>query len=157
MKYIICIVLLFSFCSSAVIKDVCLKGNDGIDLSDGKGIEHVNFDFVINGYKVNCRGDKLIVWGKPKEFNEGNPQDTKVALVDINDGYKIYEKGLSSGVFDADYLNNGLGIYIGSGGGFIMDVVNGDLESIGGEFDASNDDNFESCDKNRSWEFNQYP
>ena len=96
------------------------------------------------------------MWGKPIKFNDGDPQDTNLIVVDLNDSYKKTEKGISEGVFDVEYLKSKNIAFIGTGKGLFINLSTGQLEDVKSNFDSSDDNNFEACDKNKSWEFNRY-
>lgn len=38
-----------------------------------------------------------------------------------------------------------------------FNLSNGSLKPLGPEFEPTDDNNFETCKKNSSWEFNRYP
>ncbi|HHA1719214.1 hypothetical protein [Enterobacter kobei] len=136
---------------------ITLNGNDSITVDINNHIETLKFDTIINGYSVKCSGDKIILWGKPKIINEGNPQDTNVILVDFEHKYKKIEKGVSEGVFGVDFIKGKDLAYIGTNQGLFFELSDGNLKSVGPGFDPTDDNNFENCDKNSSWEFNRYP
>lgn len=157
MKMIIAITSLFFLSIQAHAFDIELKGNDTVGIKFGSSLKSIKLDTVINGYNVKCDGSKVIIWGKPKELNEGNPQDTNVILLDMTHNYKKYEQGISEGVFDIDYLEKGDYAYIGSSQGAFINLFNGHIKEVSSEFDPSDEKNFESCKKNESWVFNRYP
>lgn len=119
-------------------------------------MKKLSFDTSINGYTVKCSGDKIILWGKPTKFNEGNPQDTNVILVNMNNKYQVIEKKLSEGVFDVEYLKDKKIAFIGTGKGLFINLNSGQVDEVKNDFDPSDENNFETCDKNKSWEFNRY-
>lgn len=147
--------LLFSFHVHAM--DVELKGNDTVSIKYGVNIKNIKLDTVIYGYNVKCDGTKIIIWGKLKKFNKSNPQDTNVIVLDVANNYKKYEQGLSQDIFEVDYLKAGGIAYIGSNSGRFINLSDGNLKEITSEFDSSDENNFESCKKSESWEFNRYP
>ena len=157
MKMIIAITLLFLLSVQVYAFDIELKGNDTINIKSGSTFNNIKLDTMINGYNVKCDGTKIIIWGKPKKSNEGNPQDTDIILLDIAHNYKKYEQGISEGIFVVDYLKKGDYAYIGSNQGAFINLSNGRLKETTAEFDPSDEDNFESCQKNESWMFNRYP
>lgn len=159
MKMIIVITPLFllSIQAQAQALDIELKGNDTVSIKSGSTIKNIKLDTVINGYNVKCDGSKIIIWGKSKKLNEGNPQDTNVILLDMTHNYKKYEQGISEGVFEVDYLKKGEHAYIGSNQGVLINLFNGHLKEVASEFDSSDENNFEFCKKNESWVFNRYP
>lgn len=157
MKIITALVLslLLPACSHAF--DINLKEDDAVIIKSGYKLKKIRLNIVINGYSVKCDGSKIIIWGKPKKINKGNPQDTNVILLDLANNYREYMKGLSGCVFDVDYLKVGDKAYIGSGQGVFIDLSDGHLKEVTSEFDPSDKNNFESCQKNESWDFNRYP
>ncbi|EOB4238034.1 hypothetical protein ACIT1K_003090 [Raoultella planticola] len=78
-------------------------------------------------------------------------------LVDLEHRYKKIEKSVSEGVFRVDFLKGKDIAYIGTNQGLFFNLANGNLKSVGSEFDPTDDNNFETCNKNSSWEFNRYP
>lgn len=136
--------------------EISLIGNNSITITNNNSVKKLNFDTSINGYTVKCSGDKIILWGKPTKFNEGNPQDTNVILVNLNNKYQVIEKKLSEGVFDVEYLKNKNSAFIGTGKGLFINLNSGQVDEVKNDFDPSDENNFESCDKSKSWEFNRY-
>ncbi|WP_199556768.1 hypothetical protein [Enterobacter kobei] len=78
-------------------------------------------------------------------------------LVDFEHKYKKIEKGVSEGVFGVDFIKGKDLAYIGTNQGLFFELSDGNLKSVGPGFDPTDDNNFENCDKNSSWEFNRYP
>ncbi|WP_434651406.1 hypothetical protein ACMYSM_06900 [Raoultella planticola] len=78
-------------------------------------------------------------------------------LVNLDRRYKKIEKSMSEGVFSVDFLKGKDIAYIGTNQGLFFNLANGNLKSVGPEFDSTDDNNFETCNKNSSWEFNRYP
>ncbi|WP_260603651.1 hypothetical protein [Enterobacter bugandensis] len=136
---------------------ITLNGNDSITVNINNHTETLQFDTIINGYSVKCSGDKMILWGKSKIINEGNPQDTNVILVDFEHRYKKIKKSVSEGVFGIDFIKGKELAYIGTNQGLFFDLSSGNLKSVVPEFDPTGYNNFENCDRNSSWEFNRYP
>ena len=83
MNLIISIIIIFYISFNVYASGVTLNGTDSITVDINNYTKIFKFDTVINGYSVKCSGDKIILWGKPKMINEGNPQDTNVILVDL--------------------------------------------------------------------------
>ncbi|MFQ1679651.1 MULTISPECIES: hypothetical protein [Pantoea] len=99
----------------------------------------------------------MVLWGKPKVINEGNPQDTNVILVDLEHRYRRIEKGVSEGVLGVDFIKGKDLAYIETNQGLFFNLANRKLKPVGAEFDPTDDNNFETCKKDSSWEFNRYP
>lgn len=157
MKLIITTILGILISLNAYALDITLNGNDSITINMSNHTRKLEFDTVINGYIVKCSGEELIIWGKPKVINEGNPQDTNVIIVDLVHGYTKIEKGVSEGVFDVNFIKNKSYAYIGTNQGLFLNLISGKLSSASPEFDPADESNFEQCKKNSSWEFNRYP
>lgn len=157
MNLIISTIAGFFISFNAYASSVTLNGTDSITVDINNHTKTLKFDTVINGYSVKCSGDKIILWGKPKIINEGNPQDTNVILVNLDCRYKKIEKSVSEGVFSVDFLKGKDIAYTGTNQGLFFNLANGNLKSVGQEFDPTDDNNFETCNKNSSWEFNRYP
>ncbi|WP_148250063.1 hypothetical protein [Raoultella terrigena] len=157
MNLIISTIASFFIAFNVYASGVTLNGNDSITVDINNHKKTLTLDTVINGYSVKCSGDKIILWGKPKAINEGNPQDTNVIIVDLEHGYKRIEKGVSEGVFDVDFIKGKDLAYIGTNQGLFFNLANGKLKSVGPEFHPTDDNNFEKCNKNSSWKFNRYP
>ncbi|MFG6078983.1 hypothetical protein [Erwinia sp. OPT-41] len=157
MNLIITTIAGFFISLNAYASGVTLNGNDSVTIDINNHTKHLKFDTVINGYSVKCSGDKLILWGKPKAINEGDPQDTNVILVDLEHGYKKIERGLSEGVFGVYFIKGECFAYIATNQGLFFNLTSGKLKPVGSEFDPMDDDSFEVCKKNSTWEFNRYP
>lgn len=157
MNYIIITIAGCFIAFNTYASGVTLNGTDSITVDINNYTKTLKFDTVINGYSVKCSGDKIILWGKPKIINEGNPQDTNLILVDLELSYKKTEKSVSEGVFSVDFIKGEDLAYIGTNQGLFFNLANGNLKPVGSEFDSTDDNNFETCKKNSSWEFNRYP
>lgn len=157
MNLIISTIAGFFISFNAYASGVTLNGTDSITIDINNHTKTLKFDTVINGYSVKCSGDKIILWGKPKIINEGNPQDTNVILVDLDHRYKNIAKSVSEGVFSAGFIKGKDLAYIGTNQGLLFNLANGILKPVGSGFDPTDDNNFETCKKNSSWEFNRYP
>ncbi|KGT95335.1 hypothetical protein NG99_04785 [Erwinia typographi] len=134
-----------------------LENQNSISINKDGVSRVITVDTMINGYNVNCNGSKIVIWGKPTKINEGNPQDTNVILIELSHNHKEFQKGISEGIFDVEYLKLSNYAYIGSSQGVLMNLSNGKLKGTDVDFDPANDSNFESCNKNKSWYFNRYP
>lgn len=104
MNLIISTITGFFISFNAYASGVTLNGIDSITVDFNNHTKTLKFDTIINGYSVKCSGDKIILWGKPKIINEGNPQDTNVILVDLGHRYKKIEKSVNEGVFSVDFI-----------------------------------------------------
>jgi hypothetical protein len=156
MKKIIITMAFIMISLNSYAVNISLNGNHSISIDNDGDVREMKFDTVINGYNVKCSGDEIILWGKPVKMNEGNPQDTNIIIVSVSNKHKVIERGISEGIFEVAYLKNENRAYIGTGKGMFIDLGHGQLEEVGSDFDPSDDKNFESCDKNESWEFNRY-
>ena len=78
-------------------------------------------------------------------------------LVDLEHRYKKIEQSVNEGVFSIDFIKGKDLAYIGTNQGLFFNLANGNLKPVGSEFDPTDDDNFETCEKNSLWEFNRYP
>jgi len=63
---------------------------------------------------------------------------------------------VSEGVFGIEYLKGKDNAFIDAGNGLFVNLTTGQLDEVKSDFDSSDENNFESCDKNKSWEFNRY-
>ncbi|KGD77103.1 hypothetical protein ID10_10945 [Pantoea agglomerans] len=126
---------------------VASNGTNSITVDINNDTKTLKFDTIINGYSVKCSGDKIILWGKPKIINDGNPQDTNVILVDLERRYKNIEKSVSEGVFSIDFIKGKDLAYIGTNQGLFFNLANGNMKPVGSEFDPTDDNNFETCKK----------
>lgn len=156
MKTILTAILFFLNSFNAYAFDISLSGHDSIIIENSNHIKKMKFDTVINGYSVKCSGDIIVIWGKMKVINRDNPQDTNIIIINLKN-YKTIEKGVSEGVFDVEYLKHKNLAYIGTSKGIFINLADGGVEEVESDFDPADDNNFELCDKNKSWEFNRYP
>ncbi|HFT7493941.1 hypothetical protein [Enterobacter ludwigii] len=150
------VVLLSSITFNVFSFDVELTDNVTMEIKNSSAIKKIHLDTIVNGYTVKCDGSKIVVWGKPVKFNESNPQDTNIIITNLNESYKTVEKRVSEGVFGIEYLKGKDNAFIDAGNGLFVNLTTGQLDEVKSEFDSSDENNFESCDKNKSWEFNRY-
>jgi hypothetical protein len=66
----------------------------------------ITLSHEIYGYEVNCKRDRLIAWGKPKEINKNNPQDTTLTIASLNSDEKQIKIGFSKNIFGATFFND---------------------------------------------------
>lgn len=64
---------------------------------------------------------------------------------------------MGEGVFGVNFIKRKDLAYIGTNKGLFFNLSNGSLKSVGPEFEPTDDNKFEACKKNSSWEFNRYP
>ncbi len=115
-----------------------------------------DFKININGYRVNCSGDKIILWGRDLNFNSNNPQENVMILFDLAK-MSVITKGFDKRIFNAFYINGNKEIFISSGLGYQLGINTGDLKVVNKDFDFYDIGMFETCDRDKSWYFNRYP
>lgn len=150
---LLCISLMNSYASNIIIEK---SGENNVKIESVNGVFYLKTDIQLTGYSVNCSGDKLILWGHSKILNESNPQDSLIILFDLTKQIKIKEQGFSKGVFDVNFIKKNNTAYIDSDPGFIINVITGNTFIIPQGFDPSEDDNFEHCEKDKSWTYDKY-
>lgn len=150
------VVLLSPIAFNVFAFDVELTENVTMEIKNSSAIKKIHLDTIINGYTVKCDGSKIVMWGKPVKFNGSNPQDTNIIIINLNESYKAIEKRVSEGVFGIEYLKGKDNALIDAGNGLFVNLSTGQIDEVKSDFDSSDDNNFEPCDKNKSWEFNRY-
>ncbi len=150
------VVLLSSVAFNVFAFDVELTKNVTMEMKNSSAVKKVHLDTLVNGYTVKCDGSTIVMWGKPVKFNESNPQDTYIIIINLNAGYKAVEKRVSEGVFGIEYLKGKNSAFTDAGKGLFVNLSTAQLGDVKSDFDSSDDNNFESCDKNKKWEFNRY-
>ncbi|EPN9527082.1 hypothetical protein ACT5AM_001750 [Cronobacter malonaticus] len=152
---VICWALVFT-CPAAV-HHFSLKGESEVIVSEINIQKEYSLNIIINGYNVNCKGDRMIVWGHAKKINNDNPQDSSIVLIDLKKNKVIKESGFSKGIFGVSYLSGKNVAYIASGGGYLLDTNTSSISNIDPVMDITIDGLFEKCAKNKSWSYNRYP
>lgn len=56
---------------------------------------------------------------------------------------------MSEGVFGIEYLKDKGNAFIDAGNGLFVNLSTGQLDEVKSDFDFSDNNNFESCDKNK--------
>ncbi|BCG07671.1 hypothetical protein BADSM9389_02900 [Buttiauxella agrestis] len=133
-----------------------IKENSELIVTSPSGNKAFKVNIYINGYNVNCIGDKVILWGRTKKINENNPQDSRIVLIDLKKEQTIKESNFSKSIFEVDYLSGQGTAYIGTGTGYLLDIDTGAVSNVNTANDFSDNRLFESCEKNKSWYFNRY-
>lgn len=133
-----------------------IKENSELIATSPSGKKAFKVNIYINGYNVNCIGDKVILWGRTKTINESNPQDSRIVLIDLKKEKTIKESNFSKSIFEVDYLSGQSTAYIGTGTGYLLDIDTGAVSNVNTANDFSDNRLFENCEKNKSWYFNRY-
>ncbi|MGK7247064.1 hypothetical protein ACSPAH_20510 [Buttiauxella agrestis] len=60
-----------------------IKENSELIATSPSGNKAFKVNIYINGYNVNCIGNRVIVWGRTKTINENNPQGSRIVLIDL--------------------------------------------------------------------------
>lgn len=63
----------------------------------------INYD--IFGFNVNCKKNKILVWGKSSRLNSSNPQDSILTIIDIDNKRKTDATQLKN-IYGANFLKN---------------------------------------------------
>lgn len=154
--------LLFTFfftcisASQASELNFSIKENSELIATSPSGNKAFKVNIYINGYNVNCIGNRVIVWGRTKTINENNPQDSRIVLIDLKKEKTIKESNFSKSIFEVDYLSGQSTAYIGTGTGYLLDIDTGAVSNVNTANDFSDNRFFENCKKNKSWYFNRY-
>lgn len=133
-----------------------IKENSELIATSPSGNKAFKVNIYINGYNVNCIGNRVIVWGRTKTINENNPQDSRIVLIDLKKEKTIKESNFSKSIFEVDYLSGQSTAYIGTGTGYLLDIDTGAVSNVNTANDFSDNRLFENCKKNKSWYFNRY-
>ncbi|MFW0768186.1 hypothetical protein ACN0IV_20425 [Trabulsiella odontotermitis] len=154
----LCFILFAESCYSRMDNlKISLSGRHAIQIEKNNNNKIYHFNIEINGYKVNCSGSKMILWGYPLNFNEGSPADNSYVLFDIAIDSVISSGLMSHGIFDAIYLKGNKRAFLGTGEGYLLYLDTGELiranASIINQLDALT----ERCEKPIDWSYNRYP
>ncbi|MBV6820170.1 hypothetical protein KWG64_19665 [Rahnella sp. PD12R] len=128
-----------------------------VTINSHNKIINIKTNTFITGYSVNCSASKFIAWGHPKILNKNNPQDSTLILFDIKNNQTIGKKSLSKGIFGIEFLASSNNVYIDSDPGSIVNTNTGDIVTTEPDYYLQNNELFEKCTKDESWEFNRYP
>ena len=122
---------------------------------DTNSLRH-DFGIYINGYNVDCAGNYMVILGHPKKMNTGNPQDTSFILFNIKNDKIVNINHFSKGVFGADFVHESNYVYVSTDPEVFIDITSGEILHVSNDFDSNDGNNFESCNKNKSWYYNKY-
>lgn len=136
---------------------ISLSGRHTIQIENNNKTNTYHFNIEINGYKVNCSGSKIILWGYPLNFNENSPADNSYALFDIAIDSVISSGLMSHGIFDAIYLKDNKRAFLGAGEGYLLYLETGELIRENTSIINQLDDLTERCEKPIDWSYNRYP
>lgn len=103
-----------------------------------------NFSHTIDGYSVNCRKTKLLVWGIPKNISSATPQIGAVTLIDIEKKKIIKSLRTGRGIMSIDYLTTTNAAQILMGYSTVMNLTDGSLKYL--TPDEENKLIFEQCE-----------
>ncbi|WP_337264498.1 MULTISPECIES: hypothetical protein [unclassified Serratia (in: enterobacteria)] len=56
-----------------------------LKIKENKSERIYKFNVSINGYEVNCSGEKMVLWGYPLKFNDQSPADNGYVIFDLKD------------------------------------------------------------------------
>lgn len=89
MRWFIAIVLLSVISFNACSVDVEIIEDDTIGINEKSLVKKIHLDTIVNGYRVKCDDSKIVIWGKAKKINEGNPQNTNIILMNLSPLIKL--------------------------------------------------------------------
>lgn len=113
--------------------------NGRMYISGGGGTRKISLAHEVFGYEVNCAKTWLLVWGKPKNLNENNPQDSILTIFNLKSHGKPITIGFGKNIFDAVFLKDGVTAIVGSDSEVPVDIIRGKL--LGAKYSASSDVN----------------
>ena len=138
-------VVIFGICNfSANSTERTSKSYFAIKIADQE-LRSFQIDHSVDGYEINCKKTRAMIWGKPNRFSSNSPQDSIITLIDLKNRRKIFAKTMTGGIFGAKYLSNGKEVYIEDTLGAIIDLNSGSDRKVNSEMDIGNDFQFESC------------
>ncbi|MGO2259188.1 MAG: hypothetical protein ACTH5S_15480 [Hafnia alvei] len=156
---ILALLLLLSVYSVSVFSSeikISISGESDIVLNKDTNSLRNDFGIYINGYNVNCAGNYMVIWGHPKKINSGNPQSTSLMLFSIINDKVVNINYFSKGVFGADFVHESNYVYVNTDPEVFIDITTGKILHVSNDFDSNDGNNFESCNKNKSWYYNKY-
>lgn len=119
-------------------------------------VQSYYFHMNIDGYNVNCGGDRVLLWGHPLKIENDNPQASGFVLLNIIKKSIIKSINFSKGIYEVDFLTN-RNAYIGSGLGYTIDIDTGVISNLDTNIDLDDTSVYEKCiEKNKSWSYNRY-
>lgn len=110
----------------------------------------------INGYSVNCRGNMLTIWGKPKEINLDLPQENIVVIFNLRTNKIISKNKVMHGVFGAKYMKDSESVYLETDSENIINLRNGKTRTADPNNEAPDHYVFESCIKTKSSYYDKF-
>jgi hypothetical protein len=116
-------------------------------------VKNFTFKGNIYGYSINCKKEKIIVWGTPSDLSNSAPQAGYFALIDLKQPRLIVRRKLGRGIMNVDYLENGGFAHLVLGYGMLVNLRTGKAEYI----DTAKEDQltYESCPEFEGKNFNK--
>lgn len=82
-----------------------VKTLDGIVVKKECRKKYFKIKYDILGFNVNCKKNKILVWGKPLRLNSGNTQDSMLTIIDIDSKRKVDVPQFKN-IYGAYFLKN---------------------------------------------------
>jgi hypothetical protein len=136
---------------------ISLTGKDAIQIAKNRKIRKHHFNIEVNGYKVNCSGEKLILWGYPLRFNESSPADNSYVLYDIVNDSIISNGLMGHGIFDVEFLKDNKRAFLESGEGYFLYLKTGSLTKVDNGIINDLNNLFQKCKRPIGWTYNRFP
>lgn len=157
-------IALFSFiflineCYSSQQKlEITSLANNKLNITDYKSSNIYIFNISINGYEVNCSGEKMVLWGYPVKFVDGSPADNEFVIFDLKTKKTIATNLVSHGIFGAIFLSDNVNAFLDTGGGYIVNTQTGEAKDIDKKMLGKLDSISEKCQKPKRWSYNKFP
>lgn len=116
-----------------------------LSIYEGERSRQVRLIHEIYGYEVNCSKTKVLVWGKPKNLNKDNPQDSILTIVNLKYNTKSSIIEFTKNIFDVVFLADGVKAIVGSDSEKFIDITRGVLLDPGDGASINPNANLENC------------
>jgi hypothetical protein len=108
--------------------DISKKGQ--LSIYENKKTKRIRLTHEVIGYEVNCAKTRIMAWGKPKNLNKNNPQESTLTIINLKSRTKISRLEFNKNIYDVKFLDNGINAIIESDTERLVDIILGKLTSL---------------------------
>jgi hypothetical protein len=72
----------------------------------------ISVKYKVENFKINCKKQRLVVWGHSFLLNKKNPQETHLTLINLENGKIIKSLGYTKNIYGVSYFSDESYFYV---------------------------------------------
>jgi hypothetical protein len=72
----------------------------------------ISVKYKVENFKINCKKQRLVVWGHSFLLNKNNPQETHLTLINLENGKIIKSLGYTKNIYGVSYFSDESYFYV---------------------------------------------